>query len=102
MVTFNNLSVTYLSSTAACLADEMNVPKRQVYIEPKGNHYSNGAATANMASAIKGIGNFLKKSAVPKLTAKPAIQSAYRAVNMILPILRLSMEPAASNRSPAL
>lgn len=86
-----DLSVNTANAMAAYYASEMNVRKRQVLIELKGNAYviSSGAmqwtaGAVSMAADVKGIGDLLGKALASKVTKESAIKPKYQGNGLIM------------------
>lgn len=86
-----DLSVNTQNAIAAYYASEMNVRRRQVLIELKGNAYtiSSGAmqwtsGNVKMAADVKGIGDFLGKAISSKVTKESAIKPKYEGNGLLM------------------
>jgi uncharacterized protein (AIM24 family) len=86
-----DLSVSTANAMASYFASEMNVRKRQVLIELKGNSYtiSSGvmqwtAGAVTMAADIKGIGDFLGKAISSKVTKESTIKPKYQGNGLLM------------------
>ena len=86
-----DLSVNTQNAMAAYYASEMNVRRRQVLIELKGNAYtiSSGAmqwtsGNIKMAADVKGIGDFLGKAISSKVTKESAIKPKYEGNGLLM------------------
>lgn len=86
-----DLSVNTGNAMAAYYASEMNVRKRQVLIELKGNAYTisagamqwtSGAVT--MGADVKGFGDFLGKALSSKVTKESAIKPKYQGNGLLM------------------
>ena len=79
-----DLSVNTSNAIAAYYAAEMNVRKRQVLLELKGNSFTvQGGAmqwtagAVSMTSGIKGVGDFLGKAIGAKVTKEATAKPVY-------------------------
>lgn len=86
-----DLSVTSENAMAAYFASEMNVRKRQVLIELKGNAYTISAGemqwtagNVSMAADVKGIGDFIGKALSSKVTKESAIKPKYQGNGLLM------------------
>lgn len=86
-----DLSVDYSNAVAAYYASEMNVRKRQVLIELKGNAYTISAGamqwtsgSVTMVADVKGIGDFLGKALSSKVTKESAIKPRYQGNGLLM------------------
>lgn len=86
-----DLSVNPSSALAAYYASEMNVRKRQVLIELKGNAFTVQAGAmqwtsgnVNMTSGIKGVGDFLGKTLASKVTKESAAKPEYTGEGLVM------------------
>ncbi|MEE1255703.1 MAG: AIM24 family protein [Lachnospiraceae bacterium] len=92
-----DLSVNPANAVAAYFASEMNVRKRQVFVELNGNGCITQAGAmqwmlgnVNMGSGVKGVGNLLGKMASAAVTKETAIKPVYtgNGVMMLEPTYR--------------
>ena len=92
-----DLSVNPANAVAAYFASEMNVRKRQVFVELNGNGCITQAGVmqwmlgnVNMGSGVKGVGNLLGKMASAAVTKETAIKPVYtgNGVMMLEPTYR--------------
>ena len=92
-----DLSVNPANAVAAYFASEMNVRKRQVFVELNGNGCITQAGAmqwmlgnVNMGSGVKGVGNLLGKMASAAVTNETAIKPVYtgNGVMMLEPTYR--------------
>ncbi len=92
-----DLSVHPANAVAAYFASEMNVRKRQVFVELNGNGCVTQAGAmqwmlgnVNMGSGVKGVGNLLGKMASAAVTKETAIKPVYsgNGVMMLEPTYR--------------
>ena len=86
-----DLSVNTANAMASYFASEMNVRKRQVLIELKGNAYTISAGamqwtagTVSMAADVKGIGDFLGKAISSKVTKESTIKPKYQGNGLLM------------------
>ncbi|MPM24333.1 hypothetical protein SDC9_70815 [bioreactor metagenome] len=86
-----DLSVDYSNAVSAYYASEMNVRKRQVLIELKGNAYTISAGamqwtsgSVTMVADVKGIGDFLGKALSSKVTKESAIKPRYQGNGLLM------------------
>lgn len=86
-----DLSVNPENAMVAYFASEMNVRKRQVLIELKGNAYTISAGamqwtsgSVSMAADVKGIGDFLGKAISSKVTKESAIKPKYQGNGLLM------------------
>lgn len=86
-----DLSVDYSNAVSAYFASEMNVRKRQVLIELKGNAYTISAGamqwtsgSVTMVADVKGIGDFLGKALSSKVTKESAIKPRYQGNGLLM------------------
>lgn len=86
-----DLSVTTSNAMAAYFASEMNVRKRQVLIELKGNAYTISAGamqwtagSVKMSADVKGIGDLLGKAISSKVTKEPTIKPKYQGDGLLM------------------
>jgi uncharacterized protein (AIM24 family) len=86
-----DLSVNSTNAMAAYFASEMNVRKRQVLIELKGNAYTISAGAmqwtagnVSMVADVKGIGDFLGKALSSKVTKESAIKPKYQGNGLLM------------------
>lgn len=86
-----DLSVNTQNAMAAYYASEMNVRRRQVLIELKGNAYTISAGSmqwtsgnVKMAADVKGIGDFLGKAISSKVTKESAIKPKYEGNGLLM------------------
>jgi uncharacterized protein (AIM24 family) len=86
-----DLSVNFTNAMASYFAAEMNVRKRQVLIELKGNAYtiSSGsmqwtAGAVSMAADVKGFGDLLGKALSSKVTKESAIKPKYQGNGLLM------------------
>jgi uncharacterized protein (AIM24 family) len=86
-----DLSVDTSNALAAYFASQMNVRRRQVLIELKGNAYTisagamqwtSGAVT--MVADVKGIGDFFGKALSSKVTKESAIKPKYQGNGLLM------------------
>lgn len=92
-----DLSVNPANAVTAYFASEMNVRKRQVFVEMNGNGCVTQAGAmqwmlgnVNMESGVKGVGNLLGKMASAAVTKETAIKPIYKGngVMMLEPTYR--------------
>ena len=92
-----DLSVHPTNAVTAYFASEMNVRKRQVFVEMNGNGCITQAGAmqwmlgnVNMESGVKGVGNFLGKMASAAVTKETVIKPIYKGngVMMLEPTYR--------------
>lgn len=86
-----DLSVDSTNAINAYFASEMNVRKRQVLIELKGNAYTISAGSmqwtagnVKMAADVKGIGDFFGKAISSKVTNESAIKPKYEGSGLLV------------------
>ncbi|AGX44746.1 AIM24 family protein [Clostridium saccharobutylicum] len=86
-----DLSVTTANAMAAYFASEMNVRKRQVLIELKGNAYTISAGamqwtagSVKMSADVKGIGDLLGKAISSKVTKESTIKPKYQGDGLLM------------------
>lgn len=86
-----DLSIDAASAMAAYYASEMNVRKRQVLIELKGNAYTISAGAmqwtagnVGMAADVKGIGDLFGKALSSKMTKESAIKPRYQGNGLLM------------------
>ncbi|OPJ59694.1 AIM24 family protein [Clostridium oryzae] len=86
-----DLSVDASNAVASYFASQMNVRKRQVLIELKGNSYTISAGAmqwtsgnVSMAADVKGIGDFLGKAISSKVTKESAIKPKYQGNGLLM------------------
>ncbi|MHC1684383.1 MAG: AIM24 family protein [Clostridiaceae bacterium] len=86
-----DLSVNTANAINAYYASEMNVRKRQVLIELKGNAYTISAGamqwtsgSVTMAADVKGIGDFFGKAISSKVTKESAIKPKYQGNGLLM------------------
>lgn len=86
-----DLSVNPENAMVAYFASEMNVRKRQVLIELKGNAYTISAGamqwtsgSVSMAADVKGIGDFLGKAISSKVTKESTIKPKYQGNGLLM------------------
>lgn len=86
-----DLSVNPASAVTAYFASEMNVRKRQVFVElgKSGCITQAGAmqwmiGNVNMESGVKGVGNFLGKMASAAVTKETAIKPVYKGNGVLM------------------
>ena len=86
-----DLSVNTQNAMAAYYASEMNVRRRQVLIELKGNAYTISAGAmqwtsgnVKMAADVKGIGDFLGKAISSKVTKESVIKPKYEGNGLLM------------------
>lgn len=86
-----DLSVDTSNAVAAYFAAEMNVRKRQVLIELKGNAYTISAGAmqwtsgnVSMVADVKGFGDFLGKALSSKVTKESAIKPRYQGNGLLM------------------
>ena len=89
-----DLSVNPANAVAAYFASEMNVRKRQVFVELNGNGCITQAGAmqwmlgnVNMGSGVKGVGNLLGKMASAAVTKETMIGDLLRIDAGVAPIL---------------
>lgn len=86
-----DLSVHPANAVTAYFASEMNVRKRQVFVELNGNGCITQAGAmqwmlgnVNMGSGVKGVGNLLGKMASAAVTKETAIKPVYSGNGVIM------------------
>lgn len=86
-----DLSVNSTNAMAAYFASEMNVRKRQVLIELKGNAFTVSAGAmqwtagaVTMAADVKGFGDLLGKALSSKVTKESAIKPKYQGNGLLM------------------
>lgn len=86
-----DLSVNSTNAMALYYASQMNVRRRQVLIELKGNAYTISAGAmqwtagaVNMAADIKGIGDLFGKALSSKVTKESAIKPKYEGNGLLM------------------
>ena len=86
-----DLSVNPQNAVGAYYASEMNVRKRQVLIELKGNAYTISAGamqwtagSVSMAADVKGIGDLFGKALSSKVTKESAIKPKYQGNGLLM------------------
>ncbi|MDF2593102.1 MAG: hypothetical protein K0S75_2568 [Clostridia bacterium] len=86
-----DLSVSSTNAIAAYFSSEMNVRKRQVLIELKGNSYTISAGAmqwtagaVSMAADVKGIGDLFGKALSSKVTKESAIKPKYQGNGLLM------------------
>ena len=86
-----DLSVNPANAVAAYFASEMNVRKRQVFVELNGNGCITQAGAmqwmlgnVNMGSGVKGVGNLLGKMASAAVTKETAIKPVYTGIGVMM------------------
>lgn len=86
-----DLSVDSASAINAYFASEMNIRKRQVLIELKGNAYTISAGAmqwtagaVSMAADVKGLGDLFGKALSSKMTKESAIKPKYQGTGMLM------------------
>jgi uncharacterized protein (AIM24 family) len=86
-----DLSVNSTNSMASYFASEMNVRKRQVLIELKGNAYTISAGAmqwtsgaVSMAADVKGFGDLLGKALSSKVTKESTIKPKYQGNGLLM------------------
>ena len=86
-----DLSVNTANAMASYFASEMNVRKRQVLIELKGNAYTISAGTmqwtagaVSMGADVKGFGDLLGKAISSKVTKESAIKPKYQGNGLLM------------------
>lgn len=86
-----DLSVNTANAMASYYASEMNVRKRQVLIELKGNGYTISAGAmqwtaggVNMTADVKGFGDLLGKALASKVTKESAIKPRYQGNGLLM------------------
>jgi len=86
-----DLSVNTANAMASYYASEMNVRKRQVLIELKGNAYTISAGamqwtagTVSMTADVKGFGDLLGKALSSKVTKESAIKPKYQGNGLLM------------------
>lgn len=86
-----DLSINAANAVAAYYASEMNVRKRQVLIELKGNAYTISAGAmqwtageVSMVADIKGIGDLFGKALASKVTKESAVKPKYQGNGLLM------------------
>ena len=86
-----DLSVDTLNAMEAYFASEMNVRRRQVLIELKGNAYTVSAGAmqwtagaVNMVADVKGFGDLIGKAFSSKVTKESAIKPRYQGQGLLM------------------
>ena len=86
-----DLSVDTTNAVASYFASEMNVRKRQVLIELKGNAYTISAGamqwtagSVTMGADVKGIGDLFGKALASKVTKESAIKPKYQGNGLLM------------------
>ena len=86
-----DLSVTPSTAITAYFANEMNVRKRQLFIELKDNAYTLSAGTmqwtagdVTVESGIKGVGDFLGKAMKGVVTKESVVKPVYKGNGVIM------------------
>lgn len=86
-----DLSVNSLNAMASYFASEMNVRKRQVLIELKGNAYTISAGamqwttgSVTMGADVKGFGDFIGKALSSKVTKESTIKPKYQGNGLLM------------------
>jgi uncharacterized protein (AIM24 family) len=86
-----DLSVSSANAMAAYFSSEMNVRKRQVLIELKGNSYTISvgamqwtAGAVSMVADVKGIGDLFGKALSSKVTKESAIKPKYQGNGLLM------------------
>ena len=86
-----DLSVDATNAVNAYFASQMNIRKRQVLIELKGNAFTISAGAmqwtsgnVTMAADVKGIGDFLGKAISSKVTKESAIKPKYQGKGLLM------------------
>jgi uncharacterized protein (AIM24 family) len=86
-----DLSVSSTNAMAAYFSSEMNVRKRQVLIELKGNSYTISAGAmqwtagaVSMVADVKGIGDLFGKALSSKVTKESAIKPKYQGNGLLM------------------
>ena len=86
-----DLSVNPANAVTAYYASEMNVRKRQVLIELKGNAYTISAGAmqwtsgaVSMAADVKGIGDLFGKALSSKVTKESAVKPKYQGNGLLM------------------
>lgn len=86
-----DLSVNTANAMASYFASEMNVRKRQVLIELKGNAYTISAGamqwtagSVSMGADVKGFGDLLGKAISSKVTKESAIKPKYQGNGLLM------------------
>ena len=86
-----DLSVNPANAMTAYYASEMNVRKRQVLIELKGNAYTISAGAmqwtagaVSMAADVKGIGDLFGKALSSKVTKESAVKPKYQGNGLLM------------------
>lgn len=86
-----DLSVNTANAMASYFASEMNVRKRQVLIELKGNAYTISAGAmqwtagaVSMGADVKGFGDFIGKALSSKVTKESAIKPKYQGDGLLM------------------
>lgn len=86
-----DLSVNSSNAMASYFASEMNVRKRQVLIELKGNAYTISAGamqwttgSVTMGADVKGFGDFIGKALSSKVTKESTIKPKYQGNGLLM------------------
>lgn len=86
-----DLSINAANAVAAYYASEMNVRKRQVLIELKGNAYTISAGAmqwtagaVSMVADVKGIGDLLGKALTSKVTKESTVKPKYQGNGLLM------------------
>lgn len=86
-----DLSVDAANAVNAYFASEMNIRRRQVLIELKGNAYTISAGAmqwtagaVTMAADVKGIGDLFGKALSSKVTKESAIKPKYQGTGLLM------------------
>ncbi|WP_139904939.1 AIM24 family protein [Clostridium thermarum] len=86
-----DLSVTSSNAVDAYFASQMNVRKRQVLIELKGNAYTISAGAmqwtagaVSMVADVKGLGDLFGKALASKVTKESAIKPKYQGNGLLM------------------
>jgi len=86
-----DLSVNSSNAMASYFASEMNVRKRQVLIELKGNDYTISAGamqwttgSVTMGADVKGFGDFIGKALSSKVTKESTIKPKYQGNGLLM------------------
>ncbi len=86
-----DLSVNSTNAMASYFASEMNVRKRQVLIELKGNAYTISAGamqwttgSVTMGADVKGFGDFIGKALSSKVTKESTIKPKYQGNGLLM------------------
>ncbi len=87
----NDLSVTPFSAVNSYFSQKMNIRKRQVLIEVKGDEYTLSAGAMQwiagnieITSDVKGVGDFLGKAIKGAVTKEAAVKPKYKGNGVIM------------------